>query len=240
MPYTEAYESALLRGDQDPPPWQLHDEIAALARRDDWLLDIGCGTMRKTLRLAPLVAGVVGVEPAQRMRRQAWVNIHATEDASAVVLDGTAQSLPFEDETFDLVTVMMAPHDTAEIARVVRPGGRVVCEKLGERDKANIKLAFGDDEHGPRGQLAELAPGERAAQFEQEFRAHFGHVDIREGWWATYYTREGLELLLEQTPTIRSYDREADRATVDRVCAQWATDRGVVTAQHRLLIRAWK
>ncbi|MGW0515803.1 class I SAM-dependent methyltransferase [Crossiella sp. NPDC003009] len=240
MGYTEAYESDLLRGDQEPPPWQLREEITALARSTDRLLDIGCGTMFKTLALAPLVGQVVGVEPNPRMLAQAQANIAAGTADNALVVGGRAEQLPFPDASFDLVTVMLAPHDTSEISRVLRPGGRAVLEKIGDRDKSNLKTEFGADEHGLRGQFADLAAGERARGYEEEFAGFFDQVQVRQGFWATYYARAGLELLLEQTSTIRGFDPVADKTVIDRICQRWATGRGIRTTQNRILIQAWK
>jgi SAM-dependent methyltransferase len=238
--YTEAYESQLLRGDQDPLPWRLIEEIAELARPADRVLDVGCGTLFKTLALAPLVDEIVGVEPNPRMLAQARANIAAAAATNVEVVDGVAEALPFPDASFDLVIVMLAPHDTCEISRVLRPGGRAVLEKIGDRDKANFKAEFGADEHGLRGQFADLAEGERARKYEAEFAENFGRVQVEQGFWDTYYSREGLELLLEQTSTVRGFDRIADRLVVDRICERWTTARGVRTTQNRILIRAWK
>ncbi|WHT20667.1 class I SAM-dependent methyltransferase [Crossiella sp. CA-258035] len=240
MAYTEAYESDLLRGDQEPPPWRLREEIAALARGTDRMLDIGCGTMFKTLALAPLVGQVVGVEPNPRMLAQARANILAGAADNAFVVAGHAEQLPFPDASFDLVTVMLAPHDTGEISRVLRPGGRAVLEKIGDRDKSNFKTEFGADEHGPRGQFADLAAGERARAYETEFAEAFTRTEVRQGFWATYYTRPGLELVLEQTSAVRNYDPVVDKPVVDRICQEWTTDRGIRTTQNRILIHAWK
>ncbi|GAA2832482.1 class I SAM-dependent methyltransferase [Crossiella cryophila] len=240
MGYTEAYESDLIRGDQDPLPWRLRAEITALALGTDRLLDIGCGTMFKTLALAPLVRQVVGVEPNPRMLAQAHTNITASAVGNAVVVAGRAEQLPFPDSSFDLVTVMLAPHDTSEISRVLRPGGRAVLEKIGDRDKWNFKTEFGADDHGPRGQFADLDQGQRAREYEDEFAGLFDRVEVREGFWATYYSRTGLELLLEQTSAIRGFDPVADKAVLDRICQEWTTHRGIKTIQNRMLIQAWK
>jgi ubiquinone/menaquinone biosynthesis C-methylase UbiE len=91
------------------------------------ILDIGCGTGR-LLRAAALrwpTAQLFGADPAEQMIAEATrLNPNATFRVSA------AESLPFSDHTFDLVTSSLSFHHWAdrskglqEIARVLRPGG---------------------------------------------------------------------------------------------------------------------
>jgi ubiquinone/menaquinone biosynthesis C-methylase UbiE len=241
VPYTESYESALLRGDQDPLPWVLHDEIAAVLSPADRLLDIGCGTAFKTVRLAPLASQVVGVEPNSRMLAKATANIRsATATTNMAAVAGRAEQLPFRNNSFDVVTVMLAPHDAREVSRVLRPGGCAVLEKLGDQDKANIKAAFGTDAHGLRGQFSNLAPGERVHLLQRELSAWFARVEVRVGTWATYYTLDGLLMLLEQTPTVRAFDRGTDTDAIAKLQEDHLDERGIKTIQERILVHAWK
>jgi demethylmenaquinone methyltransferase/2-methoxy-6-polyprenyl-1,4-benzoquinol methylase len=60
---------------------------------------------------------------------------------------GDAQALPFADDTFDGVTIAFGIRNVpdrqralAEMARVVRPGGRVCILELGEPDSALARL----------------------------------------------------------------------------------------------------
>ncbi|HEY8201017.1 MAG TPA: class I SAM-dependent methyltransferase [Actinomycetota bacterium] len=238
MSYTETYESDLLRGDEDPRPWSLHDEIASLLSPTATVLDVGCGTAFKMLRLARLCGYMVGLEPNIRMRRQATANVKATGFSHVAIVAGLDSMLPFRDEVFDVVTVMVAPHDTAEVRRVLKPGGYAIIEKIGERDKENIKSAFRADRDGLRGQFSDIGDGERAHHFWTEFRSQFAQVDVQEGRWKTYYSVEGLRLLLEQTPTVRGFNATADADTLREIITTYCTDRGIATVQHRILIRA--
>nr|WP_052478274.1 class I SAM-dependent methyltransferase [Kibdelosporangium sp. MJ126-NF4]CEL17353.1 FIG00996192: hypothetical protein [Kibdelosporangium sp. MJ126-NF4]CTQ91420.1 FIG00996192: hypothetical protein [Kibdelosporangium sp. MJ126-NF4] len=240
MSYTEAYESALIRGDQDPLPWNLHEEITSRVSEDDHVVDIGCGTAFKALRFASLVRRVTGVEPNRTMLAQALSNIRAAASATTTVVAGQAERLPIQDQACDVVTVMLAPHSASEVSRILRPGGTAILEKIGDRDKWNVKSAFASDSQGPRGQFADLAEGERAQLLRDELAEHFADVEVRHGFWKTYYTRQALELLLDQTPTVRGFDRQADKPTLDRLFLDHHTDRGLETTQNRLLIIARK
>jgi len=86
------------------------------------VLDVGCGEGRLGGLLTARGYQVVGADTSQRLVEA------ARERHEAVVADAAA--LPFEDDSFDLVTMFMALHDfdepgaaVAEAARVLRPGG---------------------------------------------------------------------------------------------------------------------
>jgi SAM-dependent methyltransferase len=87
------------------------------------VLDLAAGTGRLTTRLLELGLDVVAVEPLAEMR--------AHIPAPAVPLDGNAEELPLEDESVDAVLVGQAfhwfdvPRATAEMRRVLRPGGTI-------------------------------------------------------------------------------------------------------------------
>ncbi|HET6295848.1 MAG TPA: methyltransferase domain-containing protein [Kribbella sp.] len=93
-------------------------------------LDVGSGTGEDLAEFAKRVgpAGrVVGVEPSAGLRTEALKRVSGVE-----VVDGDAVALSFEDESFDLIRCeRVLQHLTdpqqavAEMARVLRPGGRI-------------------------------------------------------------------------------------------------------------------
>lgn len=91
------------------------------------VLDVGAGTGKLTSVLLQTGADVSAVEPVAAMRE-----LLAPLLPPACVLDGTAESLPFRDGSFDVVCAGDAFHyfdaKTApkELARVLRSGGHLV------------------------------------------------------------------------------------------------------------------
>ena len=110
-----------------------HDELATrLAPRpgERWL-DVGTGTGELALRAARAGAEVTGVDIAERLLAQARAKA-AREGLTAAFEVGDAQRLPYDAASFDVAAssfaVMFAPdaeRAADELARVVRPGGRL-------------------------------------------------------------------------------------------------------------------
>lgn len=96
------------------------------------VLDVATGTGWTARRLATLGADVTAVDFAPDMLRAAQ-QLAAAEGRKITFTDGDAEALPFADGAFDRVIstfgVMFAqrPEDAAaELARICRPGGRLV------------------------------------------------------------------------------------------------------------------
>jgi SAM-dependent methyltransferase len=89
------------------------------------VVDVGSGTGSHVRELASVGAQVIGVEPSDGM-------VLAAARRGGTFVAGSAYALPFTDASVDIVTCervfqhLSAPASAAaEIARVLRPGGRV-------------------------------------------------------------------------------------------------------------------
>jgi SAM-dependent methyltransferase len=101
------------------------------------VLDVGCGDGVLVCAAASHGADATGVDPdpamlAAAQKRRAVAQLHATFS------EGRVESLPFPDASFDIVVAVTVlcfvaePIGAArEMARVLRPGGRLVIGELG-------------------------------------------------------------------------------------------------------------
>jgi ubiquinone/menaquinone biosynthesis C-methylase UbiE len=91
-------------------------------------LDVGAGTGEGTLLIAREFpqARVRGVDISEEMIRAASAKVGLDPEGRVAFRVVDAARLPFEDESFDLVTHLNMPPFVAEVARILRPGGQVI------------------------------------------------------------------------------------------------------------------
>ncbi len=137
------------------------------------VLEVGCGRGELAGRIADeLRAEVVAVDQSERM-----VELTRARGVAAVV--GDVQTLPFRDQEFDCaVAAWMLYHvpdvDRAlsELARVLRPGGRLVATTNSERNLPELWDLFGADSWRQHAFNVEGA--------EVQLRRHFATVERRD------------------------------------------------------------
>jgi demethylmenaquinone methyltransferase/2-methoxy-6-polyprenyl-1,4-benzoquinol methylase len=115
------------------------------------ILDVATGTAGVALQIAARTdADVVGIDLSEAMLRRGRENaVRRGLDARISLLLGTAESLPFEDEVFDalsftyLLRYVEDPASTLrELARVVKPGGRVSSLEFFVPDNALFRAGW--------------------------------------------------------------------------------------------------
>jgi len=95
------------------------------------VLDVACGTGNVTIPLARLGATVTGLDMTPHLLEEARARA-ARERLSIRFDEGLAETLPYTDGSFDMLVsmfgIMFSPFPAtvaAEMARVLRPGGRL-------------------------------------------------------------------------------------------------------------------
>jgi SAM-dependent methyltransferase len=176
--------------------------FAAVAEvRPARVLEVGCGPGELSARIAQeLGAEVVAVDISPRM-----VELSRARGVDARV--GDVQGLSFADGSFDCaVAAWMLYHvpdverGLAELARVLRPAGRLVAVTNYSDHLRELR-----DLLGVRPNAAGAFPGERAGAL---LRRHFASVEIREA-----------------SGVVRFPDREAVVAYVEASISLFGTDR---------------
>ncbi|MGB9031794.1 MAG: methyltransferase domain-containing protein [Acidobacteriaceae bacterium] len=135
-----AYSVSAGHGDQTA----LRTLVALAAPKEtDAILDIATGAGHTSLAFAPRVARVVAYDLTDAMLAETAKNAAQRGLTNLTTQQGPAEKLPFPDATFNIVTVRLASHHFAdnatavsEMARVTKPGGRVVIvDNYGPEDE---------------------------------------------------------------------------------------------------------
>lgn len=239
--YKADYDSILIQGTDDPDtprPWNLKQEIQEKVADNKTLVDLGCGTGSKIFPFAVYLSSLIGIDPSQDMLDQALKNKSKTQSKNISLLKATAEKIPLSNQSVDVVTSILSRWDTVEISRILKPEGIAIIEQIGCRDKKDLKLLFGQDNLGWRGQFIEYEENEYLTYIEEKFSPFFNEVVIKKGFWNTYYTEDGLKKLLLFTPTIRNYNQSLDMPYVEKAIKLFSTDKGIKLTQNRILIYA--
>jgi SAM-dependent methyltransferase len=192
------YDAAIYEG---PDPRE-HALVALFEARPQRVLDAGCGTGEFAERVARVLGvEVVGVDQSERM-----VELARTRGLEAQVAD--VRRLPFEDGEVDaasanwmLYHVADSDRGLGELARVLRPGGRLVAITNSVR---HLEEIWGVD----------VALGFSAENGARALERHFTRVERRDVVGAaTFVTRENLRGYLA------AFERLHGRDETDRLAA---------------------
>lgn len=172
-------------------------------RADMVVLDVACGAAHAADPVAPRVRQIVGVDLTRELLAVGAQRLHDAGVDNVLLQEGNAESLPFVDDSFDVVYCRSSLHHfgdpvraVAEMQRVCRPGGRVVLVDLVAPD-ATVRDRF-DHVHRL------LDPSHVRTFLELELAGLLGGVDA-----LSYAATAGFRLPIDVACT-----EQSDRAEV--------------------------
>ncbi|PYI54631.1 class I SAM-dependent methyltransferase [Paenibacillus flagellatus] len=217
--------------------WDYAEEVKNRCVKTDIVLDLGTGGGERILPLADEVMLVIGIDRSAGMIATAERNAVESGKRNVRFHRMEAERLTFPDGFFDVVCARHAPFDAREAARVLKKGGRLVTQQVGEADKANVKRAFGRGQHD--GVEDGSGMREYIARLEE---AGFTRIDAREyDAVETYRTVEDLIFLLKHTPIVPDFGRtDDDFRRLDAFVREFGGPDGIRTNAKRYFIAAVK
>jgi ubiquinone/menaquinone biosynthesis C-methylase UbiE len=122
--------------------------LAALAEADWVLGDLGCGTGETSATLAPFVQHVIAVDASAPMLQAARKRLQPFDNVE--LRRGELEALPIDDARLDAATLMLVLHYVveplralAEVARVLKPGGRLIVVDMLPHDRDSYRQQMG-------------------------------------------------------------------------------------------------
>jgi ubiquinone/menaquinone biosynthesis C-methylase UbiE/DNA-binding transcriptional ArsR family regulator len=120
----------------------------------DWVVaDLGCGTGQNAAVLARFVREVIGIDQSPAMLKAARRRMAG--ERNVVLRQGSLEALPLENESVDGALLVLAltyvsdpRRALAEMARILRPGGRAVVVDLLRHDREAFQRQMGQQNHG--------------------------------------------------------------------------------------------
>ena len=116
---------------------------------ESWTVgDLGCGTGTVAEALAPFVARVVGVDGSREMLAAARERLGSADNVD--LRHGELERLPIEDGALDAATLILVLHHLpdpvrvlGEVARTLRPGGRLLIADMTRHDRQEYQQRMG-------------------------------------------------------------------------------------------------
>ena len=204
--------------------------VALTAPQKDWrVLDVATGGGHVAYAFAPHVARVWATDITQEMLDMVKAEAEKRGLANVRTAYAKAEALPFEDETFDLVTCRIAPHHfdsipafLAEVHRVLKPAGLAalvdnVVPAGSVGDYINAFERFRDPSHLRAWTMEEWRDALKAAGLAVGHEEQIGKT-MEFGPWAARHdaTMQALltSMLKEVTPAVKAALDPQEKADV--------------------------
>jgi SAM-dependent methyltransferase len=195
---------------EEPLPFDYVEEVRKRMDQVAALLDLGTGGGEVLSRLAPFSARTFATEAYAPNAPIAAARLRPL-GASVILVEGAPEnyatveapepdtpSLPFRDQTFDLVIDRHESYLAAEVFRLLRPGGRFLTQQCGGTNQAELNDLLGIPR--PSYESWSLAGAERQLQ-----AAGFRNITGREEFTNTWFHDVGaivyfMKALVWQAP----------------------------------------
>ncbi len=117
-------------------------------------LDLGCGSGELTIQLALYFKQIAGIDLFEKYLLTARKEARSKKILNLDFIKADARKLPFANDEFDIIYCSRGPLSQnlkliSESLRVLKKGGIIIEETIGEKDKLELKRIFGRGQNYP-------------------------------------------------------------------------------------------
>ncbi len=207
--------------------------LKKFANKNFRILDLGCGSGELTLKLSPFFKEIVGIDPFEDYIKSAEKFKKTVEAKNVVFKVADGKNMPFEDEYFDIVFSSRGPLSAninfiRESFRVLKKGGLMIEETIGEKDKIELKKIFGRGQNYPN--------SETKLESVKKLLAQSGTKLVESKYFKFYQVYSSINdvvKILERAPIIPDFDKTKDKTHLEEIDRK-LNNNGIKLSSHRL------
>ena len=208
--------------------YDYYTEVVKNINPNTKMLDIGCGSAEKAIRFYSLANKVYELDHEEEMLKKAQKNVKKYYEDIPKIKDkfsffkaDSDNSLPFENETFDLVVSRHCGANMNEVYRVLKKGGIFISEDVSNDDCQELKDFF------KRGQDYNEEPLYKKVM-NNCIELGFQKIEFLRFEEIEYYKNEvELKYLLSHTPILNGFDEEKDNGKLQEYISKFKTNKGI-------------
>lgn|GEM_PF-551958 len=198
------------------------------------ILDLGCGSGELTIKLSPFFKEIVGVDPFENYLETAEKQKKNSKIKNVIFKIADGKNLPFKNESFDIVFSSRGPLSAnigfiKESFRVLKRGGLMIEETIGEEDKIELKEIFRRGQNYPNPEIK--------LESVKRLLKQIGMKLVESKYFKFYQIYPSINdviELLERAPIIPDFDKTKDKIYLEEVNKKLNT-KGIKLSSHRLI-----
>ena len=197
--------------------------------KDSRVLDLGWADGRFTLKIAPLVKEIIGIDLSRGMLKLVSKKQKQLKVKNAKFLFASKDRLPFENDYFDLIYSRRGPTINRK-ADYLKNKGIYLEIRVGNKDSYNLQQIFkrGQFYHKKTDTKEEIRKYFKSSDFKIKFLKQYFYYEI-------YPDESQLNLMLQGSPIISDYDENKDHELLEKYCQKFKEENGIYLKRHRLV-----
>lgn len=208
--------------------WDFVTVVKKYNTKNSILLDLGTGSGEKIISIAKNCKRACGIDNSKFMIAKAKQNVKLKNVEFKI---GDNNDIPYQNKTFDIITSRHAPINFKEAYRVMKEGGLLITQQVGERDKQNIKDVFG------KGQSYGKTHGKLISDYIKKAQDVGFNVLVKDHYHSIeYYKFPDLIFLLKNTPIIPEFNIKKDISFLEIIKKKFKSNLGIKTNSCRYLL----